>query len=174
MAESDLEDRAVAAVRAHHAELAGRLDELAAAVLAAATPPVGDRAGQAGAPAGASADGPTVLAARELAGYASAELIPHAVAEEGTLYRAAADRQPARLLVTGMLAEHRVLAGLVEELATGTEPVRLAGAARALQVLFDVHLAKENDLVLPLLAADPTVSVAELLHGMHELLGSEG
>ena len=35
----------------------------------------------------------------------------------------------------------------------------------------DSHLAKENDLVLPLLWTTPGVSVAELLGGLHELLG---
>jgi uncharacterized protein (DUF2249 family) len=38
-------------------------------------------------------------------------------------------------------------------------------------VLFDTHLAKENDLVLPVVAADPAISLAGVLAGMHELLG---
>ena len=46
-----------------------------------------------------------------------------------------------------------------------------AAAARALQVVFESHLAKENELVLPLLVGGPGVSVAGLLGGMHELLG---
>jgi uncharacterized protein (DUF2249 family) len=49
--------------------------------------------------------------------------------------------------------------------------VRAAAAARALLELFQAHLAKENDLVLPLLASASDVSVARLLAGMHELLG---
>jgi uncharacterized protein (DUF2249 family) len=36
-----------------------------------------------------------------------------------------------------------------------------------------VHLAKENDLVLPLLLSAPDASLAEVLTGMHELLGHE-
>jgi len=51
--------------------------------------------------------------------------------------------------------------------------VRGAAAARALQVVFESHLAKENDQSLPLLASSPDVSVAELLEGMHELLGGD-
>jgi uncharacterized protein (DUF2249 family) len=39
--------------------------------------------------------------------------------------------------------------------------------------LFDVHLAKENDLVLPLLLGAPGVSLSDVLTGMHELLGHE-
>ena len=64
-----------------------------------------------------------------------------------------------------------MIVGLVEELATATQPVRAAAAARALQALFDTHLAKENELVLPVLVSAPDVSVASLLTGMHEVLG---
>lgn len=168
MADQDREVEAVAAVRAHHAVLAARLDELVEALLAAALFDPGlDGAAASG------AQTPTVRAARALASYATGELLPHAVAEEGTLYRAAAERAPAGLLVSGMLVEHRVLADLVAELGAGTDTARLAGTARALQVLFAVHLGKENDLILPLLAEDPTVSIADLLAGMHELLGAE-
>jgi uncharacterized protein (DUF2249 family) len=63
------------------------------------------------------------------------------------------------------------IGALVDELEQAPTPVRAAAAARALRSLFESHLAKENELVLPLLAADPAVSVADLLGGMHELLG---
>ena len=43
--------------------------------------------------------------------------------------------------------------------------------AKALLVMFESHLSKENELILPLLASAVDVSVAELLGGMHELLG---
>jgi uncharacterized protein (DUF2249 family) len=72
-----------------------------------------------------------------------------------------------------MLGEHQVITGLARELAEITDGVRGAAAARALQVVFESRLAKENDLVLPLLASSPDVSVAELLEGMHELLGGD-
>ena len=78
----------------------------------------------------------------------------------------------ARLLVEAMLAEHRAITGLVDELAAAADPVGAAALARALQALFEVHLAKENDQVLPLLVAAPDVSLAGLLGGMHELLGA--
>jgi uncharacterized protein (DUF2249 family) len=41
----------------------------------------------------------------------------------------------------------------------------------ASRAVFDSHLTKENDLVVPLLAATPGVSLHELLGGMHQLLG---
>jgi uncharacterized protein (DUF2249 family) len=107
----------------------------------------------------------------DLVAWCEAELVPHALAEEGTLYRAAAERVEARLLVDAMLDEHRVLVGLVRELALTRDPGSAAETARALTVLFESHLTKENEQILPLLAADPGVSLADLLAGMHELLG---
>jgi hypothetical protein len=50
--------------------------------------------------------------------------------------------------------------------------VDAAAAARALSALFAVHLAKENDLVVPLVMAGEDVSLAGLLEGMHELIGA--
>ncbi|WP_327002554.1 hypothetical protein OHA72_46770 [Dactylosporangium sp. NBC_01737] len=42
-----------------------------------------------------------------------------------------------------------------------------------MDALFAVHLVKENDLVLPLPVSAPHVSPAEILAGMHELLGAD-
>jgi hypothetical protein len=100
-------------------------------------------------------------------------VLPHAAAKEATLYPAAAAQPGGGPLVDGMLDEHRALVALVDELAAATSPVRAVGAARALGALFSTHLAKENDLVLPLLVTAPEVRLADLLAGMHELLGAE-
>jgi uncharacterized protein (DUF2249 family) len=153
---SDPEDAAaVEAVEAHHAQLAGELAGRVAMLVAAADrdPAAADevRAG--------------------LVAFCDRDLLPHAVAEEGTLYTAARDLPEARLLVDGMLAEHRRLTALVDALREGGSAVRAAAEGRALQVLFEEHLAKENDLVLPLLAGAPDISLADLLGGMRELLG---
>ena len=154
---------AVHAVERHHAELAGALTAHVEALLNA----VGGVAGS-----GVDAVEP---ARGRLVGFCTAELLPHAAAEEGSLYPAAATYEPARLLVEAMVAEHRVLVeGLVEEIRTAEGPVRAAAAGNALRVLFEVHLTKENDLILPLVAADPNVSVSEILADMHELLGHHG
>ncbi|MFD7690912.1 DUF2249 domain-containing protein [Streptomyces sp. NPDC059781] len=153
---SDPEDAAaVEAVEAHHAQLAGELAGRVAMLVAAA-----DRDP-------ASAD--EVRAG--LVAFCDRDLLPHAVAEEGTLYAAARDLPEARLLVDGMLAEHRRLTALVDAVREAGSAVRAAADGRALQVLFEEHLGKENDLVLPLLAGAPDISLADLLGGMHELLG---
>ncbi len=153
---SDPKDAAaVEAVEAHHAQLAGELAGRVAMLTAAA-----DRD---------PAEAGEVRAG--LVAFCDRDLLPHAVAEESTLYAAARDLPEARLLVDGMLAEHRRLTALVDALRESGPAVRTAADARALQVLFEEHLDKENDLILPLLAGAPDISLADLLGGMHELLG---
>ena len=161
LASSEAESDAVAAVVRHHAELAGALTSLTDALLTAA-------AGGRGVAVNA-AD----TARHRLLDFCTGELLAHAAAEESTLYPAAMSDQRARLLVESMLAEHRVLEALVSELRATENPVRAAAGANALRVLFDVHLAKENDLLLPRIAADPSVSLTKILTGMHELLGAD-
>jgi uncharacterized protein (DUF2249 family) len=102
------------------------------------------------------------------------ELLPHAMAEEAALYPAAAAQPGGRLLIDGMLNEHRVIGALVTELEETTVPVAAAAAARALQAVFATHLAKENDLVVPLLVTAADVSLAALLDGLHDLIGGHG
>src|SRR5664280_1786909 len=149
---------AVQAVRQHHEELAGALAVRVEALLATA-----DAGGE-----------PFEDARRRALDFLAGELAPHAQAEEVALYPAAAASAAARLLIDGMLAEHKVILRLVDQLTTADDPVRAAAIGYALQVLFQAHLSKENDLVLPVVAADPTVSLAEILAGMHELLGQDG
>ncbi|MEH0843324.1 DUF2249 domain-containing protein [Micromonospora sp. CPCC 205711] len=154
---SAADQQAAQAVVRHHAQLAADLDRHVGEVLDAA-----DRGDAAGA----------LRHRDELLGWLRDELLPHAHAEEGSLYAAAGERTEAALLVRGMLDEHQAITGLVAELETGNRPVRLAATARALAALFAVHLAKENDLIVPVLVDAADVSLATLLEGMHDLLGS--
>lgn len=110
-------------------------------------------------------------ARHELRSYLRREILPHARAEEGVLYPPAAATVAGRLLVESMIDEHRALGALERELAGAGSPVRAAAAARALAALFGVHVYKENNLVLPLLVSTPGVALADLLAGMHDLLG---
>ena len=156
IASSEADARAAEAVEQHHAQMAGTLGARVEALLGAA--------------AGRDDDAATAARA-ELVAWCEGELVPHALAEEKTMYPAAQAKAEGRLLVDGMLAEHKVITGLVRQLAGTADAVRAAAAAKALQVTFESHLAKENEQVLPLLVSAPDVSVAELLGGMHELLG---
>ena len=110
---------------------------------------------------------------QDLLAYLDREILPHARAEEQALYPPAAELPEGRLLVAGMVDEHHALVDLVSELATADTPVRTAAAARALAALFETHLRKENDLVLPLLRTAPAVRLATILAGMHDLLGAD-
>jgi uncharacterized protein (DUF2249 family) len=157
VASTQADAAAVESVEAHHAALAGTLSALVEALLVAA---------------GSSHREAVEDARIRLVQFCTGELLPHAAAEEGTLYPAAAADPRARLLVEAMIGEHRVLEGLVAALGRAdVEPARLAGFADALRVLFDSHLVKENELILPLVAADPAVSLSGILAGMRELLG---
>lgn len=153
IASSHADAEAAEKVEQHHAEMAGRLAVLTAEVVRAA------RTDQAQA------------ARQDLLSWLRDELVPHATAEEQTLYPAAAQIAEARLLVEAMLAEHVLIHRLVADLEAATDPIEAAAVARSLETLFGSHLAKENDQLIPTLVASPDHSVAEMLDGMHELLG---
>jgi uncharacterized protein (DUF2249 family) len=156
IASREADIKAAEAVEQHHAQMAGTLAVRVESLVAAAA--AGDRA--------RAEDARSVLVS-----WCDQDLVPHALAEEKTMYPAARAKVEGKLLVDGMLEEHQVITGLVHLLAASEDLVRAAATAKALQVVFENHLSKENDLVLPLLVAAPEVSVADLLGGMHELLG---
>ncbi|HEX6935821.1 MAG TPA: hemerythrin domain-containing protein [Actinomycetes bacterium] len=143
----------IAAIRAHHDQLSRDLVSRSLAV-------------QGGVDRLAAGDD----ARAGLVAFLHEELLPHAAAEEKTLYAAGADLPATRLLVAAMVAEHRVLEGLVDDLAGARTPSDVAGTAAALRTLFLTHLAKENDLLLPALD-ESGADLGSLLAGMHELLG---
>ncbi|WP_435615747.1 DUF2249 domain-containing protein [Streptomyces coelicoflavus] len=108
-----------------------------------------------------------------LVAFCDRSLLPHAEAEEAALYPAAHRMNEARLLVESLIGEHRCLITLVDALRSASDPADAVADARALQVLFEEHLAKENGLVLPLLAMTPEISLAELLADMHHRLAND-
>jgi uncharacterized protein (DUF2249 family) len=144
---------AVDAITTHHAQLAGQLGVLTEAMLAAAE---------------RGADFERARAAALV--FLTGELLPHAAAEEERLYPAATRTERARPLVEAMIAVHRIIGSLVDRVRT-EPPLRAAASGHALRVMFDAHLADENERILPIVAADPEVSLVEVTEGMHELLG---
>lgn len=156
VATSAADAQAVEAIKDHHSQLAGALaiqvETLIDAAVRADLPGAG-------------------LAAKSLVSWCQSELIPHALAEERTIYPKAHEDAQARLLVDAMIAEHRDIVALVEAIVAAQTPVRAAANAQALLSMFNSHLVKENEQILPLLAQSNEVSLAELLGGMHELLG---
>jgi uncharacterized protein (DUF2249 family) len=157
IASSEADAHAADAVVDHHAQMSGALALRVEALVTAA----------------ANGDAAAAEHARgELTEWSERELLPHAAAEERAFYPAAGGTAEGRLLIEAMLGEHRLIVGLVHTLARGAaDPVRTAATATALKEMFGSHLTKENELIVPLLQQTPGVSVAELLAGMHELIG---
>ena len=88
-------------------------------------------------------------AAAELVAYLAKEVLPHAMAEEHTLYQAAVAREDLAETVAGMVDEHRRLVSLAERLATAGDGAAAVAEAEAIGALFAGHVAKENELILP-------------------------
>lgn len=147
------DEEAVAAIRTHHAELQSDLRARVTALENSVRR--GEWHGD---------------VQRSLLEYLDGELLPHASAEERALYPAG-DSGLTALLVRAMRDEHRTLIAHVSELRAATDAVTVATTAAAILALFESHLTKENDLLLPALAADASVDVGSLLAGMHELVG---
>ena len=100
--EADL--AAVEAIKDHHAAMAGALGARVSAVQRAV------RSGQG------------VTAARDaVVAWAREELLPHAAAEEQTIYAAAGERTEGRLLVEALVADHRVITRLVDRVANADD-----------------------------------------------------
>jgi iron-sulfur cluster repair protein YtfE (RIC family) len=147
------DEQAAEAIAAHHVELSGEIRRRAE-ILAAAV-----RAGE-----------PFEDARIDVLDYLDRELLPHAAAEERALYPAA-DRAATALLVRAMLDEHRRIVATVDRLRAATDGISAANAVSAVLALFESHLDKENDYLIPALVADPDVDLGVLLEGMHALLG---
>lgn len=145
---------AVRSIRAHHAQLTRELADRVRSVRDAVR------------------DGGDVRAAREnLVAFLDRELMPHAAAEERTLYAAGRAAADGRLLVEAMSEEHRVLAGQLATLREQNEPLDLAASAAQIESVFGVHLYKENELLLPLLL-ERGADLPALLRDTHHLLES--
>ncbi len=146
------ESEAFEAMLAHHGELTRGVTRRVAAVSSTV-----------------ERDGGCAPAVAELVAYLAEEVLPHAVAEEHTVYPMAAEREELTETVAEMVDEHRRLAASLERLATTANAPDAAAEAEAIGSLFAAHVAKENELVLPPLAADETVELADLLVQMHRL-----
>ena len=149
------EAEALQAVERHHAHMLKHLNGLVALLMAAVE--ARDAAAE-------------ETAQATLLDWCDSHLIPHALAEEGPLYGGPHATSEGRLLVEGMLAEHRVIVDLVEELRT-SNGLAAAVAGSAIQRLFALHLDKENRLLMPFIVESPDMSLAASVRGLHELTG---
>ena len=100
--------------------------------------------------------------------YLEGEVLPHAEAEERTLYRAAVTQARGSELVRTLTAEHRELAYLASRLRSPADSSTAATVAEWIATFFAGHVAKENDLLLPALTgsgADLTALLADMRTG---------
>ena len=108
-------------------------------------------------------------AVAELVAYLGGDVLPHALAEEHSIYRVASARAELADTVREMITEHRSLASASELLADASSGEAAAAQAQEIATLFAVHVARENDVLLPPLVADSDVDLAQLLIQMHRL-----
>ena len=138
------------AMRAHHRVLGEQLSDRVSAVAAAAA------AGQ-----------PHEAAVAGLIAYLAGEILPHAAAEEATIYPAAAALDGLAGTVSEMTAEHTVLSEAAGRLAEPAGAASTAEHAEEISRLFAGHVAKENDVLLPALMASKDTDLPALLAAMH-------
>jgi hypothetical protein len=98
--------------------------------------------------------------------YLDGEVLPHAMAEERTLYRAAATQARGSELVRALTAEHHALTYLTGRLQPAADATTAASIAEWIATLFAGHVAKENDLLLPALISSGA-DLPALLADMH-------
>ncbi|MGH3195876.1 MAG: DUF2249 domain-containing protein [Streptosporangiaceae bacterium] len=110
---------------------------------------------------------PHEAAVASVIAYLAEEVLPHAAAEEQTIYLAAAAHEDLIGAVNEMTAEHSTLSTAAEALAGLAEGTAAAEHATGIAELFTAHAARENDLLLPALLADNDVDLAALLARMH-------
>jgi uncharacterized protein (DUF2249 family) len=146
------DEAARSAMLEHHAQLRGELDSRVAALRDAVVAGAGHE----------SAKGALVA-------FVDQHVLPHASAEEGSIYPAAADDERVELFVDSMVLEHRELERKAQTLRSAETAARALSSAEGLAAVFAVHVAKENDLLLPALQKRG-VSLSTLLSDMHDRL----
>lgn len=153
LASSPADSQALEAIERHHAELVGAFAVRVSALAAAVRGGTGWQ-----------------QARDDLVAWCRRELLPHARAEEVALYPAAKRLGELDALVRAMSHEHALLDDLVARLERADDAPAALLQAGAGQALFESHVAKENELLLPAVVADPNVAVADLLDEMHGVI----
>jgi iron-sulfur cluster repair protein YtfE (RIC family) len=118
----------------------------------------------------AAAGGSLAAATSDLLAYLASDVLPHAYAEEDTIYRAAAGQTDLAGTISEMITEHRVLATAASRLAGGLDDSSALMQAKMLSALITSHVVKENEVLLPALLADDAVDLADLLEELRERL----
>lgn len=103
----------------------------------------------------------------DLIKYFDSEVVPHALAEEHSIYEAAEAKVGLADLIAEMTQEHKILIGELTELKRDSDATKVH--ANRLASLFSQHVAKENELILPILLDSNEVDLTVVLSEMHQL-----
>ena len=146
-------DVVASAMRAHHASMSREVNRLTEAVWSA--------------PAdwGSARD--------QLVHYLTTEVLPHARAEEVTVYTAGRQFKTLVGLVWSMVYEHEVIGTLTDQLAQATEWRGAADLASKLAQLFLVHAEKEDRFIIAELEPSGDVDLGAVLGDMHKALAGD-
>lgn len=112
-------------------------------------------------------------AVANLVEYLDTEVLPHAIAEERTIYQIAEDKLGLASTVSEMTLEHRALADAITTLKNAANGSEASECAKEISLLFSSHVRKENDLILPQLLAHPQVDLSIVLIEMHALFDAD-
>jgi uncharacterized protein (DUF2249 family)/hemerythrin-like domain-containing protein len=136
--------RVLSAIEAHHAEMAQRLSALANSMAKGAAPEAHSQL------------------AKDFSSYLRSDILPHAQAEETSVYLRAQKVGLADVVET-MLFEHRYLRAKIDEFETlsGSEQ---AAVSLVISEVFSIHAQKENLFILPqVLSSVADEEVSEVL-----------
>lgn len=153
MATSAADSAAVDDIRSRYAELLGRQAALGAAVFAAlgATGPAFDEAH------------------RAVQAFIDQAVRPQLRATVELIFPASAGIERARLLVEGLLGDTQLIEQTAARIAHATDRVHVVAHVEALRALLEALLSKVADLLLPALAQDSGVPLAELAAQLPEV-----
>lgn len=135
----------------HHAQMIGELKELANGITK--NPASWDDARDA------------------MVAYLHSDILPHAVAEESTIYQTAVQFERLEALIASMLFEHTVIHDLIAALKAVTTQESACTAAAQIVTMFSVHAEKENRFIITGLAGLSEVDLAAVLGEMRQYLG---
>ena len=137
------------AMRAHHAEMAAELNARTSAL---------------------ASDTDWTAARKNVVSYLLDDVLPHAQAEESTIYKIAMQYDSLSSLVQSMIWEHTIIRDLSHALANSAnrdEALVIAGQAAQ---LFWVHAEKENRFIIAMLESRADVDLDGLLGAMRDSL----
>ena len=113
----------------------------------------------------------------DLVNFMELEVIPHAEAEEHSIYQVAVEVLELGELIGTMIDEHRQLQSQLEALKAvkdfgGDSGLAAVDAAKSISELFGRHVIDENEEILGRLLSNPDVDLVEVLREMEQLFGA--